>query len=111
MEGKKQFGLDAGDVGLRLLKGQGVLFAGGTGRLPRGGDQSEAGWGPAVGLAPGESWDGGARRDGPISTNWNVHSWPNIWVLDVNGVIRYRDVRGGDLVNAVDALLREQPSR
>lgn len=22
------------------------------------------------------------KRDGPISTNWNVRSWPNIWVLD-----------------------------
>ena len=47
------------------------------------------------------------KRDGPISTNWNVRSWPNIWVLDSQGVIRYRGVRGRELVDAVDTLLRE----
>jgi len=46
-------------------------------------------------------------RDGPISTLWNVHSWLNIWVLDFQGVIRYRGVRGRELSEAVDALLRE----
>jgi len=46
-------------------------------------------------------------RDGPISKNWNVRSWPNVWVLDRRGVIRYRDVRWGDLDKAVDALLGE----
>ena len=33
------------------------------------------------------------KRDGPITKNWNVRSWPNVWVLDRRGVIRYRDVR------------------
>ena len=46
-------------------------------------------------------------RDGPISKNWNVHGWPNVWVLDRRGVIRYREVRGRDLNEAVDTLLRE----
>jgi RNA polymerase sigma factor (sigma-70 family) len=49
-------------------------------------------------------WD---KRDGPITRNWNVHSWPSVWVLDRQGVIRYRDVRWGDLDKAVDTLLRE----
>lgn len=49
-------------------------------------------------------WD---KRDGPIATHWNVRSWPNIWVLDRQGVIRYRGVRGPDLAEAVDTLLRE----
>jgi RNA polymerase sigma factor (sigma-70 family) len=47
------------------------------------------------------------KRDGPITRNWNVRSWPNVWVLDRRGVIRYRDVRGRDLDEAVDKLLRE----
>ena len=49
-------------------------------------------------------WD---KRYGPISTNWNVHSWLNIWVLDGQGVIRHRNVRGRELDDAVDSLLRE----
>jgi peroxiredoxin len=49
-------------------------------------------------------WD---KRGGPISMNWNVRSWPNIWVLDPQGVIRYRGVRGRELDEAVDTLLRE----
>ena len=42
---------------------------------------------------------------GPIATAWNVHSWPSVYVLDGEGVIRYRDVRGQDLANAVDKVL------
>jgi thiol-disulfide isomerase/thioredoxin len=49
-------------------------------------------------------------RDGPapspIASAWNVHSWPTVYVLDRKGVIRYRNVRGHDLEEAVDALLR-----
>ena len=40
-------------------------------------------------------WD---RRDGPIAKNWNVRSWPNVWVLDRRGVIRYREVRGANWI-------------
>jgi len=46
-------------------------------------------------------------RDDKIAKNWNVSSWPNIWVLDARGVIRYRDLRGRDLEQAVDTLVRE----
>ncbi len=49
-------------------------------------------------------WD---KRSGPISTAWNVRSWPNVWVLDRQGVIRYRGVRGRELKDAVDTLLHE----
>lgn len=47
------------------------------------------------------------RRDGPISKAWNVRSWPNLWVLDARGVIRYRGIRGQELDKAIDALLGE----
>jgi hypothetical protein len=47
------------------------------------------------------------QRDGPISKAWNIHSWLSTWVLDAQGVIRYRNVRGSDLVNAVEKLLQE----
>jgi peroxiredoxin len=49
-------------------------------------------------------WD---KHNGPISKNWNVQSWPNIWVLDSHGVIRSRSVRGRELVEAVETLLHK----
>jgi len=51
-------------------------------------------------------WDGGSTS-GPIATKWNVRGWPTIYVLDGEGRIRYRDVRGEALDRAVDTLLAE----
>lgn len=51
-------------------------------------------------------WDGGST-DGPISTQWNVHGWPTIYVLDHKGVIRFRDLRDKELDKAVDQLVAE----
>jgi hypothetical protein len=51
-------------------------------------------------------WNGGSTS-GPISTAWKVTGWPTIYVLDTNGVIRYRDVRGEAMDRAVDELLEE----
>ena len=52
------------------------------------------------------SWSDGST-DGPISTAWNVESWPTIFVLDAKGVIRYKDVRGEQLDHAVNTLLKQ----
>ena len=51
-------------------------------------------------------WDGGSTS-GPIASKWNVHGWPTIYVLDHKGVIRYKNVRGKRMDEAVDALLAE----
>ena len=51
-------------------------------------------------------WDGGATS-GPIATRWNVTGWPTIYVLDHKGVIRYKNVRGEAMEEAVDTLLAE----
>ena len=51
-------------------------------------------------------WNGGGTR-GPISNAWGVRSWPTIYVLDPNGVIRFKNVRGAKMDAAVDALLEE----
>jgi len=45
---------------------------------------------------------------GRIAKDWNVHSWPTTYVLDRDGIIRYRNVRGKALDEAVNALLRER---
>jgi hypothetical protein len=51
-------------------------------------------------------WDGGTTS-GPIATAWNVRGWPTIYVLDAQGRIRYRGVRGEAMDKAVDTLLAE----
>lgn len=52
-------------------------------------------------------WNGPQGTSGPISTAWNVHSWPTIYVLDHKGVIRYKNVREKAMDEAVDTLLAE----
>jgi len=49
-------------------------------------------------------WNGGSTQ-GPISTKWNVRGWPTIYVLDENGVIRFKNVRGEAMDKAVESLL------
>jgi RNA polymerase sigma factor (sigma-70 family) len=49
-------------------------------------------------------WDGPARS---WHETWNVNKWLSTFLLDGTGTIRYRDVRGPDLVNAVETLLEE----
>jgi thiol-disulfide isomerase/thioredoxin len=50
-------------------------------------------------------WDGG--QEGPICKDWNVRSFPTIYVLDGRGTIRFKHVRGPSLDAAVARLLKE----
>ena len=51
-------------------------------------------------------FDGGGTG-GPIATKWGVRGWPTIFVLDAEGVIRFKNVRGEEMDRAVDGLLKE----
>ncbi len=44
---------------------------------------------------------------GSISESWNINGWPTIYVLDEKGMIRYHNVRGAALDQAIETLLRE----
>jgi thiol-disulfide isomerase/thioredoxin len=55
-------------------------------------------------------WNGPQGPRGPIARAWNVRGWPSLFVLDGKGVIRYKDLRGKELDEAVDALLAEMES-
>ncbi len=58
-------------------------------------------------------WDGGSL-EGPIAKAWNVSGiwgWPTIYVIDERGVIRYKNVRGRELDQAVDHLLKQQADK
>jgi hypothetical protein len=48
---------------------------------------------------------------GPWATQWNVNGWPTIYILDARGVIRYRDLRGKEMEDAVMQLLAEVGSK
>ena len=51
-------------------------------------------------------FDGGGTG-GPIASAWNVSGWPTIYVLDGEGRIRFKDVRGEDLDAALEELMGE----
>ena len=53
-------------------------------------------------------YDGGSTR-GPIATAWGITYWPTIFLLDAEGVIRYKDIRGEKLEKAIEELLAEMP--
>ena len=45
--------------------------------------------------------------EGPICKDWNVTSFPTVYVLDANGAIRFKHVRGPSLDEAVETLLKD----
>lgn len=47
---------------------------------------------------------------GPIAEAWRVASIPTIYVLDHEGVIRYKNVRGDELTTAIEELLAKAPA-
>ena len=49
------------------------------------------------------SWFDGPQ--GPISTQWQVEGFPTVYVLDREGVIRFKGVRGPQLEDAINMLL------
>ena len=55
------------------------------------------------------NWSDG--QGGPVAELYRVESYPTLFVLDHEGIIRYRDVRGEDLTEAVQVLLAKVPGR
>jgi hypothetical protein len=53
-------------------------------------------------------WDG---SDGPIAAAWKIKFFPSIYVIDAQGVIRYANVRGAELEQAIDTLLDEAQAK
>jgi peroxiredoxin len=49
-------------------------------------------------------WDG---EGGPLVRRWNIEGFPQVFVLDRRGVIRFKDLRDESLDAAVEELLRE----
>ena len=55
----------------------------------------------------GVTWRNVADGDtsGPIATRWNVQGWPTLYLIDHEGVIRYRDIAGEQAIDAAIAEL------
>jgi hypothetical protein len=51
-------------------------------------------------------WDQGSKK-GPIATIWNVHVWPTLYLIDADGVIRYKDPDRETLDRAAGALVQQ----
>ena len=60
----------------------------------------------AAGSMPGDLHKLWRTRDRKA---YHVEYYPNIFIIDANGVIRYRHVRGPDMDRAVEELLKEAP--
>ena len=43
---------------------------------------------------------------GPIPTTWNVSGWPTIYVIDAKGVIRAKHVRGPQIDEWIEKLVK-----
>ena len=52
-------------------------------------------------------WNGPKGTSGPISEKWNVDAWPTVYLIDADGVIRYKDILGDDLDRAIEKLMSE----
>ena len=52
-------------------------------------------------------WNGPQGTGGPISKACGVRGWPTIYLIDAQGIIRYKNTRGPAMDKAVDALLEE----
>ena len=50
-------------------------------------------------------WAG--STSGAIPTKWNVSGWPTIYVIDAEGVIRAKNVRGPELEKWLEKLVEE----
>lgn len=47
------------------------------------------------------------REEGSISDAWRVDGWPTIYVMDAEGKIRFKNLRGKQLDDAITELLAE----
>ena len=57
------------------------------------------------------SWFDGPGTSGPIASAWNVKGWPTTYVIDADGIIRYKQVRGEGLDAAIAELVDEAMQR
>ena len=56
-------------------------------------------------------WSGEKGPGGPIPTQWNIQGWPSIFLIDAEGIIRYKQVHGDELDKAIETLVKEAEAK
>ena len=56
-------------------------------------------------------WCGPKGPSGDIPTAWNVSGWPTIYLIDAEGKIRHKNVRGDALDKAIEELVKEAEAK
>ena len=54
---------------------------------------------------------GGSPGKNQFAKDWNVFGWPTIYILDHEGIIRHKGLRGEKMEEAVVELLKKAPRR
>lgn len=54
---------------------------------------------------------GGPASNHPIARAWEVTGWPTVVVLDHEGIVRYKNVRGQELERAIEDLIAKVPAK
>lgn len=52
-------------------------------------------------------WNGPEGTAGPISKQWNISDWPTFYLIDGQGVIRYKGILGDDIRTGIESLMAE----
>lgn len=52
-------------------------------------------------------WNGEGGTNGKISSTWNVEAWPTVYLIDQDGVIRFKGVLGDEIDAGLETLLAE----
>ena len=52
-------------------------------------------------------WNGEEGTQGPISKKWRITGWPTTYLIDKDGVIRHKNLRGEALDKAIEELMAE----
>ncbi len=52
-------------------------------------------------------WNGPEGTRGPISKRWNVEGWPTVYLIDQDGIIRFKEVLGKDIDRGIETLMSE----
>lgn len=52
-------------------------------------------------------WNGPRGTRGPISNQWNVEGWPTVYLIDGDGIIRYKEVLGEGIEEGIEKLMAE----
>jgi len=62
---------------------------------------------PAVFQQNGITWRCWCDAKGSLFETWNIRNWPVVYLIDRQGVVRYRNVRGEAIARAVESLMQE----